>query len=392
LNILVIPCWYPNKNSTDKLMGIYHKEFCEALAKNKDINVNMLYIDRQRLNAPIKYLFMKKKEIINEDGYNVYMTKELDIHKISDKWQLKRYCKKMETAFLEYLKDNPKPDVIHAQVTIPSGYAATKIGEKYNIPVLITEHAHAKRFFVGVNKEYGDYVRSHAHITTVSKFMAKELKEIGINASVLSNLVDLDTFKKKRTKINSLRLVVVSALREGKRIDDVIESLKVIKEKDKNIDARLTVVGDGFLEDYYKNRCHELEMDQYVDFVGRKTKKEISDILMENNILVIGSEFETFAISGIEALASGMPVVSTKCNGPEEYIDSKCGKLVPVGDINKLSEAILDVYKNLDNYDISYMQSVADKYSSKAVTKKAIEIYKGLLQGKNNWIWDRAMI
>lgn len=383
MNILVIPCWYPNKNSTDKLMGIYHKEFCHALAKNKDINVNMLYIDRQRLNAPIKYLFMKKKEVIEEENYKVYMTRQLDIHKISDKWQLKRYCRVMEHAFLEYLKDNPKPDVIHAQVTVPSGYAATKIGEKYNIPVLITEHAHAKRFFVGVNKEYGDYVRNNARITTVSKFMAKELDSIGIPCGVLPNLVDLDTFKKKRTKIKDLRIIVVSALREGKKIDNIIEALKAIKEKDKKLNAKLTVVGDGFLEDYYKARCHELEMDEYVDFVGRKTKEEIADLLMKNNILVIGSDFETFAISGIEALASGMPVVSTKCLGPEEYIDPLCGKLVPVGDIHKMADAILDVYKNLDNYDIKYLQSVADKYSSSRVTRDAIKIYKELIKAQN---------
>lgn len=383
MNILVIPCWYPNKNSTDKLMGIYHKEFCHALAKNKDINVNMLYIDRQRLNAPIKYLFMKKKEVIEEENYKVYMARQLDIHKISDKWQLKRYCRVMEHAFLEYLKDNPKPDVIHAQVTVPSGYAATKIGEKYNIPVLITEHAHAKRFFVGVNKEYGDYVRNNARITTVSKFMAKELDSIGIPCGVLPNLVDLDTFKKKRTKIKDLRIIVVSALREGKKIDSIIEALKAIKEKDKKLNAKLTVVGDGFLEDYYKARCHELEMDEYVDFVGRKTKEEIADLLMKNNILVIGSDFETFAISGIEALASGMPVVSTKCLGPEEYIDPLCGKLVPVGDPNMMADAILDVYKNLDNYDIKYLQSVADKYSSSRVTKEAIKIYKELIKAQN---------
>ena len=57
MNVLVIPSWYPN-GSIDKLMGIYHKEYCEALAKCDNINVNMLYIDRQRLNAPFKYLFM----------------------------------------------------------------------------------------------------------------------------------------------------------------------------------------------------------------------------------------------------------------------------------------------------------------------------------------------
>ena len=69
MNVLVIPSWYPN--GTDKLMGIYHKEFTEALIKN-NISANMLYIDRQRLNAPFKYLFMKKHELIHEEHYDVH--------------------------------------------------------------------------------------------------------------------------------------------------------------------------------------------------------------------------------------------------------------------------------------------------------------------------------
>ena len=60
MKILVIPTWYPN--GIDKLMGIYHKEFCEALSKIDNIKVDMLYIDLQRIKEPFKYLFMNKKE------------------------------------------------------------------------------------------------------------------------------------------------------------------------------------------------------------------------------------------------------------------------------------------------------------------------------------------
>ena len=66
MNILVIPTWYPS--GKDKLMGNYHKEFCEALAENKDIHVDMLFIERERLNNPIKYLFMPKEDIVKEKG------------------------------------------------------------------------------------------------------------------------------------------------------------------------------------------------------------------------------------------------------------------------------------------------------------------------------------
>ena len=377
MKVLVIPSWYPN--GTDKLMGIYHKEYAEALSENKNVAVDMLYIDRQRLNAPIKYVMMKKNEIIKEKGYNVYIKKMLDIHKINEDYQIKRYTKKLEELYLEYLKTNEKPDIIHAHVTIPAGYAACVLGKKYNIPVVVTEHAsYFKRFFKDKNKKYGEYVLKNSKFTTVSNYMAKEIKKMGYECQVIPNVVDTQNFQIERKEQKSLKLVTVSALRQGKRIDDIIEALKLII--DDKIKASLTIIGDGFLEDYYKKKCNLLGMDKYVNFVGRKNKQEIAQILGEHNVFVIASEKETFCIPGVEALASGMPVVATKCLGPEEYIDDTCGKLVEVGNIKELKEAILEVYQNKDKYDKETLRKIANKYSRKSVINKALEIYNEVLE------------
>lgn len=374
MNILVIPAWYPN--GTDKLMGIYHKEYCKALSKEKDIHVDMLYIDRQRLNAPLKYLGMKKNEIIEEDGYNVYIKKILDIHKINEDLEMKKYVNALDKLYQEYIKDNKKPDILHAEVMIPAGYAACVIGKKYHIPVVITEHAsYFKRFFEGKNKKYSDLCLSYATLTSVSNYMAKYISKYK-ECKVIPNLVDTDAFKKERKKVQGLKLVTVAALRQGKRIEDSIAALKILIEKYKLKDAKLTVIGDGFLESFYKEKCHEMNMDDYVEFVGRKTKEEIAEIFRSKNIYVNASELETFYIPGIEALASGLPVVSTKCLGPEEYITEDCGKLVSVGDPESLADAIWEVYQNLDQYNLKVLQKVADKYGAKSVTKIATEIYK----------------
>lgn len=379
MNVLVIPSWYPN--GTDKLMGIYHKEFTEALIKN-NISANMLYIDRQRLNAPFKYLFMKKHELIHEEHYDVHITKMLDIHKISFNLEIKKYTRVLEASFLKYLKNNPKPDIIHAMVTIPAGYAACVIGKKYNIPVVVTEHAsYFKRFFTGKNKKYGEYVLENSYFSTVSNYMAEEIKEISnIKCDVLPNLVETADFKAERKKIKDLKLITVAALRQGKRVDDIFEALKIITENYHAKNVSLTVIGDGFLEDYYKRRCSELNMDKYVSFVGRKNKYEIAELLKSHNLYVISSDKETFCISGIEALASGIPIVSTKCLGPEEYINEEVGKLIEVGNPEDMAKSIMEVYPNMDNYQISKLREVADQYSSKNIIKKATKIYKSLLK------------
>lgn len=381
MNVLVIPTWYPN--GTDKLMGIYHKEFCAALAKRENMNVNMLYIDRQRLNAPLKYLFMKKSEIVEEDEYKTYIRKMLDVHKISYDWQMTRYTKVLDKSFKEYLKTNEMPDILHAEVTLPAGYAACKLGEKYNIPVVVTEHAsYFESFFQDKNKKYSDYVIKNAYFTTVSNYMSKLSEKYMKECDVIPNLIETKDFIKERKKVKGLKLITVVGLREGKRIDDIMAALKIIITEHKIKDAKLTVVGDGFLENFYKTKCHELEMDDYVDFVGRKNKKEVAELLTKHNIYVVSSNKETFCIPGVEALASGIPVVSTKCLGPEEYIDDLSGKLVEVGNIEEMSKAILQVYNNIDKYDINYLRSIADRYSAKNVTDKAILIYQKLI--KNN--------
>ena len=378
MKVLVIPAWYPNGD--DGLMGIYHKEFCEALGARDNIDVNMLFIERQRLIAPIKFLFMKKKEVIKEKNYNVFITRMLNVERISKKWQLKRYVKIMEKAFKDYLRDNPKPDVIHAQVTLPSGYAAALIGEKYNIPVVVTEHAtYYKDFFKEENIKYTEYVLKHCYFTAVSKYMLEGLP-LDVKCSHLPNLVDVDIFKIPRKKIEGLRIAKVCAFRKGKKVEDLLEALKIIVDEGKIKDVKLTIVGDGYLDSFYKEKCRELGLNKYVDFVGRKTKKEIAEILNKNNMFVITSTNETFCIPGIEALASGMPVVSTKCFGPEEYIDDKCGKLVEISDVKALALAIQEVYQNIDNYDINYLREVADRYSAKNVTDMAIKIYEELIK------------
>lgn len=379
MNVLIIPTWYPN--GKDMLMGVYHKEFCEALVKEKNLKVNMLFIERERLNNPIKYLFMKKDYIIEENGYKTYVKRMLNVERINFDFQMRQYVKTLEKAFKEYLKKNPKPDILHAEVTIPAGYATCILGKKYNIPVVVTEHAtYYKDFFRGQNKKYTEFVLKNTYYTSVSKYMLEDLPDYVTKKKVIPNLVDTESFKLNRKKIKGLRIAKVCAFRKGKRIEDLLSALRILIDKYKIEDVLLTIVGDGYLKSFYEEKCHELNLEDYVKFVGRKSKEEIAQILNENNMFVITSTNETFCIPGIEALASGMPVVSTKCFGPEEYIDEKSGKLVEIGNIEEIASAIASVYQNIEEYDIKYLRDIADRYSAKNVTDMALEVYQELIR------------
>ena len=210
--------------------------------------------------------------------------------------------------------------------------------------------------------------------------MKKRILKNYDKCDVLPNLVDVESFMLPRKKIKDLRLVTVVGLRKIKRVDDIVRALKIIIEEKGIKNASLTVVGDGLDKEYFQNITHELGMDKYVTFTGKKEKEEIVKILNQSSIYVMSSEVETFGIPGVEALSSGIPVVATKCLGPEEYVDDKNGKLIAIANYNEMADAILYVYNNIDKYDIKYLRKTALKYSTEAVIDKAISIYKSLLK------------
>ena len=381
MRVLVIPTWYPN--GEDKLMGVYHKEFTYAL-NNYGIKADMLFIDRQRLSNPFKYLFMKKKEIDKETNYNFSIYKLLNLSPISFKLGINRYVKKLDYAFKDYLKYNEKPDLIHAHVTVPAGYAACIIGKKYNIPVIVTEHCgNLERFFKNDSlKKYGNFVLKNSTYSTVSKYMKDIVLKYTNECYIIPNLVDTTPFNNDivRKRNNVFKLVSVCALREGKRLDIAFKAIKKLKEQ--NIKIHLDVIGDGFYENYYKQVCDELNLHKEITFLGRKNKFEIAEILKKENALLISSELESFGIPGIEAMASGLPIVSTDCLGPTEYINSKVGVICKVNNVDDMADKIKYLIDHYEKYDNNYIRKEASRYSKEEVIKNTIKLYNKIL--KNN--------
>ena len=371
MKVLVIPTWYPT--GSDSLMGIYHKNFTEALNKVKGVTADILFIKREKITSFYKFPFIPKKTIISETNYKTYMYKMLNVGRISFNLQLNNYVKVLRKALKWYIKEKGCPDVIHANITIPAGYAACIVGKEFNIPVLVQEHAsYFKRFFINDNYAKGKYVLENSYFTVVSKYMQKEMLEYTDNVEVLPNIVDTKIFKSmKKAKHDSLNLVIACALRQGKKIEDIFVAMVILQKEGYKI--HLDIVGDGYLYDEYKSLAHKLDLDNNVAFLGRKEKEEVAKIIAKNDIYVISSDIETFAIGGIEALACGIPVVSTKCLGPETYLTEDAGAFCEVSDPKSMAKAIIKVSKT--KYDPKKLINIAQKFSSEEIAKQAVNMY-----------------
>lgn len=374
MQVLVIPTWYPS--GEDKLMGLYHKEYTSSLNKY-GIKADMLFIERERLSKPFKYLFLKKKYIEEADNFKVYKYRMLNLRPINFDLQMKAYTRKLDRAFKDYLKSNPKPDIIHAQVTVPAGYAAAVLGQKYDIPVVITEHgSNFEKYFIEEPfKKYSQYALQNSTFSTVSNYMCDIVMKYTKECYVIPNQVNTDIFKTYTTrKVNkTFNLITICALREGKKLDIAFKALKILL--DEHIRVHLNIIGDGFYENIYKKAMVNEGVEKHVTFLGRKEKDEIPPYLLEAHALLISSELETFAIPGIEALASGIPVITTDCCGPVEYIDENCGVVCKVNDPEDMARAIKEVITNYEKYDKKYLESIAERYSEEQVVKTAKDVY-----------------
>ncbi len=374
LHVLVIPTWYPS--GVDKLMGQYHIDFCDAIASLDNIKVNMLYVDRHGLSMAKSYLFSKKEYEHKFDKFSTYGTKMLDISKLGFDSQMKSYVKALFKAYSKYEKIHGKPDIIHAQVALPAGYACVMLSKKINVPVIMTEHfTQYLRFFSGEFKKYNDVVMKDAKITCVSSFMVDEYKERGIKAQVLPNVVECGVFDKPREprQENRFNLVSVSAMRTVKRIDNIIEAVKILKEKIPFI--HYTAIGDGEQFEDFKEYAKNSGVGDNVTFVGRKNHEEISEIFTKMDCAVIASDVETFAIPAVEAMASGMPVVATKTQGPQMFLDDTCSIMCEINDINDLARAINEMYENLDKFDSEKLKANAKRFDKSEVANLSYKYY-----------------
>ena len=375
MRVLIIPTWYPSGG--DGLMGIYHKEYAESLNKY-GIEADVLFINRYGISKSLEYIFTKRKRVIEETNFKTYVYKMFDNKRKTFDNNLNNYIKCLDESLRDYLKMNPKPDVLHAMVTVPAGYAACIVGKNYNIPVVVTEHGGAlERFFNRSDlSKYGKYVLENSTYSTVSNYMKDIVLKYTKECYVIPNQINTDIFKNdiERKVDKTFRLISVCALREGKKLDIAFKAIKQLVEK--GIDIHYDIVGDGYYENEFKKSCHNEGVDDYVTFLGRLTKREIAELFKSEHALLISSDLESFGIPGVEAMASGMPVISTDCLGPTEYIDSKSGIICKVNDPKDMAKAIEKLIKNYSNYDKKYLENRASKFSEKSVVDIAKKIYK----------------
>lgn len=136
--------------------------------------------------------------------------------------------------------------------------------------------------------------------------------------------------------------------------------------------CRLVILGEGGDLDSLRSLARDGGVEENVDFPGFQNNPFAW--LVKSNLFVLSSRWEGFGIVIVEALALGIPVVSTDCpNGPSEILkDGKYGSLVPVEDPTALSEAILSALE--DPLSPEILKKVAEEYTAEKIGGEYIQM------------------
>jgi glycosyltransferase involved in cell wall biosynthesis len=177
---------------------------------------------------------------------------------------------------------------------------------------------------------------------------ATELRVPREKLRVLATPIDLDSFQPGEPITQPRRYVLsVSRLVRGKGLPTLLRAFQHVARQADDVD--LWIAGDGTERAALQRLAAELGLERRVAFLGALRDRQLIDTYRGATLFVLPSHLETLSIVVLEAMACGLPVISTACGGPADHVHSgETGFLVPVGDWRAMAHQMLVVLRDRD--------------------------------------------
>tara|TARA_Y100000385_G_scaffold291166_2_gene367589 strand:- start:454 stop:1599 length:1146 start_codon:yes stop_codon:yes gene_type:complete len=256
-----------------------------------------------------------------------------------------------------------KIDILHVHYAIPHAYAAYMAKKMLHeegviLPIVTTLHG-TDITLVGSHPFYKTAVtfsinKSDA-VTSVSQSLKEDTQRLfntKKEIKVIPNFIDIDKYQNNfkscdrdlLAQPNERVITHVSNFRPVKRISDVIEIFYKIQ---KEVPSKLMMVGEGPERKNAEQLCKTYQIEDKVVFLGNSN--EVNKILCFSDLFLLPSQTESFGLAALEAMASGVPVISSNSGGiPEVNIEGVSGFLSPVGALDEMAENALKIIKDKD--------------------------------------------
>ena len=382
MHILLLPSWYPD-NPQD-VSGVFFRDQALALLNHghkvgviapKMRSLRTLLDRRPRSPVPAYEL---------DCGIPTYRKEvfaALPRVPFGNYWLFRRAARDL---FKKYVKRFGKPDVLHAHSLIFGGAVAADLAKEYGIPMVLTEHSSGF-----ARNTYADWQL---------KLAAKGIAGASLCIAVSPSLADIlgeqfpfsqdrwhwvpnvvaDRFKTPtgaRQKRDSIRFLNLALMTENKGQFDLIEAFHRVTQD--NQSTELWLAGDGPIRASLEKKAEEFDISDKVHFLGMVSPKDVPELLSKVDVMVVSSHYETFGVVAAEALMAGVPVIATKCGGPECIVGQGDGLLVPLKNPKALATAMQELVVHLESFDPHLIAKGArERFSSTAVASLLTHEYK----------------
>lgn len=284
-------------------------------------------------------------------------------------------------------------DLIHSHLFTTNVYSSL-VGVLLHIPVIATFHGTMDvsvhdRFAWLKWRTLNVCAREIVFVSTYLKnyFVAGNLAKAS-KARVIYNGIDIGKFKSDSDTRCATRqdigvdkdgfvVAAIGDLRPAKDYETAIQAIAVLKDK---IPGLVLIVA-GTMTDLHPRLevlCKKLNVSEHVKFLGFRA--DVIDILKASDLYLTTSTSEGFSLTLVEAMSSEIPVIATRCGGPEEIVSpGKTGILVEKGNYEEIASSIEHVYSNRDEAHMLAENAASDVRHRFSVTRMVGE-YQSLYQ------------
>jgi len=283
------------------------------------------------------------------------------------------------------------PDVIHAHVAYPDGRACIEYGRRVGRPVVVTVHGHDLKDLAVNRASWRTWVQQALTgadaVIAVSGELAGRARELGVTDERLAQIpngVDCDLFQPaaRTPGEGGWRLVYSGRYDPAKGLDELLQAMAGLRAEGR--DVYLDLVGGGAtdLSNHFPARAAQLGVSDRVRFIDEVDWKQMPALFRAADIFVLPSYSEGLPLSLLEAFACGLPVVTTRCGGPEEVVDPSVGRLVEPRDVPGLQAALAATLDDYGSYDRNHIRRYAEQqFDYRAVAGRIHQVYEAVCTG-----------
>jgi len=383
--ILVLPGWYPH--AQDPFTGDFNQR--HVIAASLYTKQLVLYIGKDESGTLSS--IQTSIQAVNPNLVEIRIIyPKLNIGFIDVLWSNLRFVWLLFTTTKQLFDVLGRPKLLHAYIVIRGGLAAALVGRKYNIPFVLSEnwtiyYPNDKGFYKKRNPVFRwvvkkVFVATKLFLPVTENLNARVADLFGARPSrVVPNVVDVSLFNRSHRKAvqQSFTLLHASTMWYQKNPEGLLRSFKQLTLI--NPDVKLVLAGPApqSVIDYADSLFNGQDS---ITFVGNLDYKGVADLMKQCDALVLFSRYENLPCVILEALCSGLPVISTNVGGIAEVIDSSNGILLENEDEAALLAAFQRMIEHYQDYNREQISANATSlYSYDAVGKRISDIYETVL-------------